>query len=113
MIRSLLLALVLFGFPGLTSAHGTGQHVLGTVTAIDATHIEVKTPKGGTVSVNLTKQTRFKEKGNPKGIQPPAVGDRVVIEALRDEKDKKVLTATEVHYSAAGSTAKQAPAPAE
>ena len=28
-------------------AHGSGQHVLGTVTAIDEKHIEVKTPQGG------------------------------------------------------------------
>lgn len=78
-------------------AHGTGQHVLGTVTAIDSTHVEVKTPKGATVSVNLTKDTRFKEKGNPKSKEQPVVGDRVVIEAT---KDNKILTATEVHFSA-------------
>lgn len=85
----------------LVWAHGTGQHVLGTVTAIDAKHIEVKTPKGAVVSVNLTKQTRFKAKGNPNSVDPPSVGDRVVIEAMRDEKDKKLLTATEVHYATA------------
>ena len=63
----------------LAWSHGTGQHVLGTVTAIDVKHIEVKTPKG-TVEVQINKQTRFKEKGNPKGNNLPAVGDRVVIE---------------------------------
>jgi hypothetical protein len=81
----------------LTWAHGTGQHVLGTVTAIDAQRIEVKTPKGKTVDVQLNKQTRFKEKGNPKGTNLPSVGDRVVIEATKDDK---ALTATEVHFSA-------------
>jgi hypothetical protein len=101
MVRSFILAVTLLLAPALALAHGTGQHVLGTVTAIDAKHIEVKTQKGATVSVILTKQTRFKEKGNPKSSAPPSVGDRVVIEATRDEKDKKVLTATEVHYSAA------------
>ncbi len=78
-------------------AHGTGQHVLGTVTAIDSSHVEVKTPKGAIVSVNLTRDTRFKEKGNPKSKEQPVVGDRVVIEAT---KDNKTLTATEVHFSA-------------
>ena len=87
-------------------AHGTGQHVLGTVTAIDATHVEVKTPKGRTVDVQVNKQTRFKEKGNPKGANLPSVGDRVVIEAT---KDNKVLTAIEVHYS----SGKRAPIPAQ
>lgn len=82
----------------LTLAHGTGQHVLGTVTAIDQKHLEIKTPKGATVDVQINKQTRFKEKGNPKGNNVPAVGDRVVVEAT---KDNNVLTATEVHFSAA------------
>lgn len=77
-------------------AHGTGQHVLGTVVAIDAKHLEVKTQKGTTVDVQINKQTRFKEKDNPKSSNLPTVGDRVVIEAVKDEK---TLTATEVHFS--------------
>jgi hypothetical protein len=100
MIRILVLACLFLLSAPAAFAHGTGQHVLGTVTAIDGTHIEVKTQKGTTVSVALTKQTRFKEKGNPKSTEPPSVGDRVVIEATKDEKDKKGgLVATEVHYS--------------
>ena len=81
-------------------AHGTGLHVLGTVMAIDATHVEVKTSKGQTVDVQVNKQTRYKEKGNPKGGTLPTVGDRVVIEATKDEKDKG-LVAVEIHFSAA------------
>ena len=89
----------LFSFMAATAfAHGTGQHVLGTVTAIDATHVEVKTPKGKTVEVQLNKQTRFKEKGNLKGTNLPAVGDRVVIEAT---KENKVLRAIEINFSSA------------
>jgi uncharacterized protein DUF5666 len=98
MVQYVILAFVFF-FTGATAlAHGTGQHVLGTVTAIDSTHLAIKTPKGATVDVQINKETRFKEKGNPKGTNLPAVGDRVVIEAT---KDNKVLTATEVHFSAA------------
>ena len=73
-------------------------HVLGIVTAIDAKHIEVKTAKGPVVSVLLTKQVKYKNKNNPKSLDPPAMGDRVIIEASKDEKHKKV-TATVVHYS--------------
>lgn len=109
MVRHLLLAFALLFASSTVSAHGSGQHVLGTVTAIDGTHIEVKTPKGATVSVQLTKQTHFKEKGNPASAAPPVVGDRVVIEAT---KDKKTLTATEVHYSAAKKAAAAAAPPA-
>lgn len=73
-------------------------HVLGIVASIDEKHMDVKTMKGQVVSVLLTKQVKYKNKNNPKSIDPPAVGDRVIIEASRDEKNKKV-TATVVHYS--------------
>ncbi len=80
---------------------GTAQaadllHVLGTVTAIDVKHIEVKTAKGPVVSVLLDKQVKFKNKKNSKSVDPPEVGDRVIIEAT---KDKQKVTATVVHYS--------------
>ncbi len=75
----------------------TVQHVMGIVTAIDDKHIEVKTSSKNTVvSVNLTKQVRFKNKRNPASMDPPAVGDRVIIEAT---KQNQVLTATVVHYA--------------
>lgn len=73
-------------------------HVLGTVTAIDTKHLEVKTAKGPVVSVLLNKQVRYKNKSNAKSNDPPVVGDRVIIEASKDDKHKKV-TATVVHYS--------------
>lgn len=73
------------------------QHVVGTVTAIDQKHIEVKTPnKTAPVSVKLTKNVQFKNKNNPASTNPPGVGDRVIIEAT---KDNKKLVATVVHYS--------------
>jgi len=100
MVRFALLTVAWLMVTASTFAHGNTQHVLGTVAAIDAKHIEVKTNKGTTVSVGLTKQTRFKEKSSPKSALPPSIGDRVVIEVMRDEKDSKVLMATEVHYSA-------------
>ena len=88
-------------------AHGTGQHVLGTVVAIDAKHVEVKTQKGTTVDVLINKQTRFKEKEHPKSTNLPTVGDRVVIEAIKEEK---TLTATEVHFSSLKKQTPPAPA---
>jgi len=81
----------------LAFAHGEGQHVLGTVTTIDQKHLEVKTQKGAIVDVQLNKQTRFKEKGNPKGTNLPAVGDRVVVETV---ESNNALTAIEVQFSA-------------
>jgi hypothetical protein len=102
----LILTFALTPTASLTWAHGTGQHVLGTVTVIDASHVEVKTPKGKIVDVQINKHTRFREKGNPKGVNLPAVGDRVVIEATKDDK---ALIATEVHFS----SAKKPAAPAQ
>lgn len=109
MFHRSLFAIIFLFTATMASAHGTGQHVLGTVTAIDQKHLEIKTTKGATVDVQINKQTRFKEKGNPKGTSLPAVGDRVVVEAT---KDNKILTATEVHFSAAKKVPQQtAPAP--
>ncbi len=97
-VVSVIFAVMFFIMGFSAFAHGTGQHVLGTVTAIDAAHIEVKTTKGQSVSVRLTDKTRYKAKGKPKTSEAPSVGDRVVIEAT---KDGDILTATEVHYSSA------------
>lgn len=107
MFHSLILAVLCVMLPTTALAHGTGQHVLGTVVAIDSKHLEVKTQKGTTVEVLINKQTRFKEKGNPKGANLPGVGDRVVVEAIKDDK---ALTATEVHFSSFKKPA-QEPAP--
>ncbi|MCK6499740.1 MAG: hypothetical protein L6Q38_09700, partial [Nitrospira sp.] len=61
-LRLLIAALFLIATPVLVLAHGSGQHVLGVISAIDATHIEVKTPKGQLVSVRLTDKTEYKVK---------------------------------------------------
>jgi hypothetical protein len=79
-------------------AHGTDQHVLGTIMAINATHIEIKTSKGQSVDVRVNKKTLYKDANNPKGANVPEVGDRVIIKATKDDK---VLLATEIHFSAA------------
>ncbi|MBI3807807.1 MAG: hypothetical protein HY281_09920 [Nitrospirae bacterium] len=89
-------------------AHGADQHVLGTIVAIDATHVEIKTTKGQSVNVRLNKQTQYKDKRNPKGAGVPEVGDRVVIKAEKSEKKgDKMLLATEINFS----SAKRVPAP--
>ena len=105
MYRHIIPALLFAFISTMAFAHGSGQHVLGTVTAIDSTHMDVKTQKGATVSVNLTKGTRFREKGHPKSTEMPVVGDRVVIEVT---KDNKTLSAIEVHFSAGKRVAPQA-----
>lgn len=82
--------------PKVDAADKTVHHIVGTVTAIDHKRLVVQTFKGSTVSIKLTKQVRFKNKTDPQSNRPPAVGDRVIVEATRD---RKTLTATIVHYS--------------
>jgi len=98
MFHRSLFALIFVFTATMAFAHGEGQHVLGTVTKIDQKHLEIKTQKGAIVEVQLNKQSRFKEKGNPKGTNLPAVGDRVVVETV---EDNNILTAIEVNFSAA------------
>jgi hypothetical protein len=91
-----MIMLMLAVCPAWVMAHGTGQHVLGTVVAIDAKHIEVKTPKGVSVSVDLTDKTTFSSKAVKRPGGRPEPGDRVVIEVIAEGN---VVTATEVQYS--------------
>ena len=94
----LIVTLTCFFISTPSFAHGTDQHVLGTIMAINATHVEIKTSKGQSVDVRVNKKTQYKDANNPKGANMPVVGDRVIIKAT---KDNKVLLATEIHFSAA------------
>ena len=90
---------------GIDIVHAADQHVLGTVMAIDAKHIEIKTSKG-LVDLQVNKQTTFKDQHKPKGTTMPEVGDRVIIVVTKNEKKgaKKgdpLLLATEIHFSTA------------
>ena len=63
---------------GLALAHGHG-HVMGTVAAVTAERIEVKTREGKTVTVPLDKETQYfkgKEKATWADVK---VGERVVV----------------------------------
>ena len=89
-------------------AHSADQHVLGTITAIDATHVEIKTTMGQLVNVRVNKNTRYKDESNPKKPTMPEVGNRVVVKAEKiEKKGDNVLLATDIHFS----SAKRAPAP--
>lgn len=70
--------------------HGGNEHVMGTVTVIDATHLEVKTPQGATVSIKLTDKTEYASKNTPP-TPKPRTGDRVVIDVVKDGNELKAL----------------------
>jgi hypothetical protein len=69
---------------------------MGTVTAIDATHIEVTTPKGESISVQLSEKTTYFSKNTTPSNGRPRVGDRVMIEA---GKEGTALKALEMEFS--------------
>ena len=98
-LRLLMILTCLF-ISSASFAHGADQHVLGTIMAIDANHVEIKTTKGQLVNMRLNQQTQHKDQSNPKGDKKPAVGDRVVIMATKSEKKgDKMLLATEIYFS--------------
>jgi YHS domain-containing protein len=64
---------------GVALAHGGHPHLMGTVTAVAADHLEVKTKDGKAVSVPLAKTTRY-SKGDQKATPADVhAGDRVVV----------------------------------
>lgn len=67
-----------------------GMHVMGTVTAIDAAHFDVKTPQGEAVSIKLTDKTTYASKNIPPANKP-RVGDRVVIDVVKEGTELRAL----------------------
>lgn len=73
--------------PGVLLAHEGHRHVMGTVTAIDASHIEIKTKDGKSSSVPLSAATKYYKgsKGKTAGAATDLkVGSRVTIDLAKD-----------------------------
>lgn len=64
----------------LAYPHEGQQHVMGTVTALDAKHLEVRTPDGKNISVRLTGETRYFQDKKPVKVPKIEVGTRVVMD---------------------------------
>jgi hypothetical protein len=92
---AVIVSLLLTVAGSMAWAHEAGQHVMGTVTAIANGHLEVKTPKGEAVSVEVNDQTRYRSKGDS-AKSLPQVGDRVVIDITTSGGS---LLATEIQFS--------------
>ena len=92
-LRLLVLAVGLIFLSTIVLAHGDQQHVMGTVTKVDAGSITVKTRTGDEKVVLVLPMTKF-VKGTAVAIrQDLRVGDRVVIHA---KPEGNMLQATEV-----------------
>jgi hypothetical protein len=82
MKRNIALALAFcLALAGSLLAHGGYTDVLGTVTAMDATHVEVKTRAGKIVSVKLSDATKYMKSGKASAASDMQVGQRVKVEA--------------------------------
>ena len=79
----------------LSFAHGTATHLVGTVTAIEGDHIQIKDQAGKVVVVMLQKTTKYLKAEKPSTKAELKVGTRVLIDAKMDEK-MKMYAAEEV-----------------
>ena len=76
-------------FAGLVTAHEGHDHkVMGTVAAVDAKHIEVADKDGKKTSILLTPETTYQHGTMAADASHVAVGQRVVVVYVMNEKDK-------------------------
>lgn len=76
--------------PALASAHeGHAHKVMGTVTAVTASAIAVKTPKGESVSVSVGADTKFRKGPEAGTLADVAVGTRIVVSFTEEGGVKK------------------------
>jgi hypothetical protein len=74
-------------------AHGGHDHVMGTVTAVTETRLDVKTSEGKTLTIRLTGETKYEKEKKPATVKDLKPGVRVVVDA---DRDKEALVAKEV-----------------
>jgi hypothetical protein len=88
---------------GLLSAHGNATHLMGAVTAVDATHFTftIKQTDGKSVNVMTDKFTKYLDsKDKPLSNADLKVGSRVVVDAKMDNL-VKMYVAEEVRIGVA------------
>jgi hypothetical protein len=97
---TVLLLATLLATPGSLLAHAGHHHVMGTISAMDAAHIQVRTKDGKSVSVPVGAATKY-FKGKAAGsLSDAKVGARVVVDL--DENGK----AEQVHLSSGAAASK-------
>ena len=77
---------------GAAIAHpGHEQKILGTVTMAAVDHVMVKSPDGKHATVTITKDTKFMQAKKAMKASDLKVGMRIVITAVSDEDDEKLI----------------------
>jgi hypothetical protein len=102
-IQSFAAAVVLLLGSAVASAHNGIEHVMGTISAISDTSIQVKTVKNANVTVLIDPSTTFSNNDTKTSLKALKVGERVVVNAKDNAQDK--LVAVSVRWGA-NSTAK-------
>jgi hypothetical protein len=95
---------------GLGYAHGTADHLTGTITTIDGDHIQIKDQAGKTVIVMLGKTTKYLKSEKASTKAELKVGTRVVIDAKMDAK-MKMYAAEEIRIGVVVAPAAKTAAP--
>jgi hypothetical protein len=99
MLVALALTLVL---PAVVRAHpGHAHKIMGTITAVDATHLVVKATDGKESSIQILPATMFK-KGKAKGASTDLKAGLRVVVTMAD--DTEPLKAKEIQYAASPTT---------
>lgn len=79
-VKSLLLAIGMsMGAVGAFAHDGHVHKIMGTVTARDATHVEVRTPSGENLSIAITPKTTATRNKRRIPLSEVQVGRRVVV----------------------------------
>lgn len=82
--------------PHPAAAHGTAEHIMGTVTSVTDTQLAITTKDGKQMTIQLTDKTKFEARGKQTTAARPQTGDRVVVD-LAGKNDPK--TAAQVLFS--------------
>ncbi len=98
-MKRLLIALAVAVFVGaIAYAHNGMEHVMGTVTAVTSTSMDVNTTAGKSQTVALAATTRYSRMDRTITVKDIKVGDHVVIHATRKGS---TLTAATVEVGSA------------
>ena len=101
----ILVSAAVFALPLAASAHDGHAHiVMGTVTAVDARQLGLKTPSGEILSIAITPKTSVLRDKKKAAVRDVQVGRRVVVD-IGNGEDPLVAREIEVGVAAAGAKA--------
>ena len=109
-LRTLMSAALAVALPALVLAHGTGNKVMGTVTAVQAAanHFDVKTADGHVVGIKVDAKTRYTRGEAVAAMADLKEGTRVVVTTTGEGEAR---TATLVRLAPAAPATAASPAP--